>query len=315
MRLSLALACWLHNGMKLHHEHAKLHGMQWDDLRIFLAVQRGGSHAAAARLVSVDASTIGRRLSALESALGARLFDRTPRGLFTSEAGTELLQRAERVEAEVLAAERALRGADARTGGKVRVTASDGLVTHVLLPRLGTLRRAHPELELELQVENRSLDLSRREADVALRLFRPRQPNLVARRLGAIRFGLYAAASYLETHKSPQRQSELKSHEFVVFDPGFETPEARWLKKTLPVQRVGLRVNTTGALATACAEGHGLALLPTFVVAHDARLVPVLPRLSVPPRDVWAVTHEDVRTKARVVLVNEWLAKIATDLR
>jgi len=284
--------------------------MVWDDLRLFLAAHRHRSHAAAGRALGVDATTVGRRLAALEEALGARLFDRTPTGLAPTEAGATLFARAERVEAEVLASERELRGADARLTGTVRVTAGDGLVHYALCPALPELARAHPGLTVELRADTRALDLSRREADVAVRLSRPKEPALVARRLGAMRFGLYAGRDLLARRAAPRRLSDLTDAPFVGFEPALDgLPQVRWLRRALGGEpRWVTRASTTTAQLLACAAGVGVALLPTFVAAADPRLVPLLPRLAGPTREAWLVAHEQVRRSARVEAVAAWIA-------
>jgi len=285
----------------------------WDDLRIFLAMYRSGSQKAAAQKLRVAHTTIGRRLVALEGALGARLFDRTPNGLALTGAGLALLPRAERVEAELIAAERELRGADAKLEGPVRVTAGDGVVHYVIIPALGELRREHPGIALELRADTRELDLSRREADVAVRLRRPTEPSLVARRVGAMKFGLYASRSYLERRGIPRTLGDLAAHDFIGFDASLdELPQVRWLRRTVGSgkgPRWAVRATTTTAQALACVESQGIALLGTFVAAREPRLVPVLPRAATPSRDLWLVVHADMRRNARVAAVIEWLAK------
>lgn len=286
--------------------------LTWDDLRIFLAIHRRGSHGGAARLLGVVPTTIGRRLAALEAALGARLFDRTPTGLVATAEGAALLPRAERAEAEILAAQRELGGADARLSGPVRITASDGLLHYVLIPALAELRRKHPGITVELRADTRALDLSRREADVAVRLARPTEPALVGRRFGALEFGLYASPEYLERRGTPRALADLALHDLVGFDASLdELPQVRWLAKKLARPRWVVRATTTLAQVAACAEGLGIALLGTFVAAREPRLVPVLPAVQPPPRDAWVVVHEDVRKRARIRVMLDWLARSA----
>lgn len=288
--------------------------LAWDDLRIFLAVHRSASHAAAGRSLGVNATTIGRRIAALERATGARLFQRTPHGLGTTAAGALLLPRAERIEAEVLASERDLAGADARLAGRVRLTAGDGLMTHVLVPRLLELRRAHPAIELELCADNRPLDLSRREADVAVRLFRPREPSLVVKRLARVGFGVFGSESYFARNGRPQRLADLESHGFVGYNASGERfPTELWLREQLPDARVALRTNTTSAMVAACIAGHGLAVLPDLLAAATGQLTRVALRPPLPPSDLWAVTHADTRSNARVKAVLSWLTRIFQD--
>lgn len=292
-------------------EHARMQVMSWDDLRVFLAVQRSGSHGGAARTLRVDPTTVGRRIGALEQETGVRLFVRTPAGLELSGAGKRLLPRAERIEAEVLASERELRGADAAVEGPLRITAGDGLVNYVLVPALAELRREHEGVAVEVRADTRMLDLSRREADIAVRLSRPTQPALVARKLGTMRFAIYASRAYLDRRGTPRSLRDLAAHDWIGFDESHDAlPQHRWLRRAVREPRWVLRANTTTAQVTACAEGHGLALLATFVAPREPRLVPVLPRVVGPARDAWVVFHADLRDNPRVGVVMQWLARV-----
>lgn len=286
-----------------------MNDLVWDDLRVLLAVHRRGSHAAAGRELGVDATTIGRRISVLETRLGARLFDRAPRGLTPTKNGEALARSATRMEEALLAGEREVRGADTRISGSVRVTAGDGLVHFVLAPAVTSLVRLHPDLTVELRADTRALDLSRREADVAVRLSRPREGALVARRLGVMRFGIYGSRAYFERRAMPRRSADLPTHDFVGFEPELDDlPQSRWLRKLAGEPRWVLRANTTSAHAAACRAGLGLALLPVFVGARMTDLVPVLPRLEGPSREAYLVVHEQVRKSARVDAVLTWIA-------
>mgnify|MGYP003429028958 FL=1 len=284
--------------------------MTWDDLKVFLEVARQRSHAGAARCLRVDATTVGRRIVALERSLGSRLFDRMPEGLTPTQAGAALLARAERIEVEVLALQRELVGTDARQSGSLRLTASDGVINYVIVPRLIELQRAHPGLELGVRAESRVVDLSRREADVAVRLVRPTESTLVARRRATMRFGLYAGHSYLTRAAAPRNLAGLASHTFIGFDLDLEhVPTFRWLRKQVPNVRLGLRANTTAAQVRACVAGFGIALLPRFVAPFEVGLVELFPRVDLPTREVWAVSHRDLRRNPRVSLLIEWLTQ------
>lgn len=275
--------------------------MNWDDLRVFLAAARRGSHKAAGKQLRVDPTTIGRRLTALERALGAQLFERTPEGLQLSAAGRRLLERAERVEAELHASERELGAADAQVAGTLRVTASDGFLHYVLLPELAALRREHPALLLELRSDTGTLDLARREADVALRWGRPTEPALVARRLTDAEFGLYASESYLERAGTPRNTAALAGHDFIGFEPALDgLPQVRWLRRHVEAPHYVLRANTTVAQCQAATSGYGVALLANLVAEREPRLKRLLPRLAAPRRELWFVTHRDLRGAARV---------------
>ncbi len=284
---------------------------EWDDLRVFLAVLRTGSHAGAARALRVAPTTVGRRLAALEAAAGARLFTRTPDGLVATASARALAGRAERVEAEVLDAERELTGADARPTGTVRITCGDGFAAYVLAPALPAFLTAHPGLTVEVRADVRVLDLTRGEADVALRLFRPRERSLVARRLGLERYALYAAPGYLARRGTPRTARDLASHDLVIYDRDLDRMRTQaWLRQTAAGARVAVRASTTMTLHAACAAGAGIALLTVSAVRGDARFAQVLPQLEPPPSELWAVTHADLRTSARIVAALRWLEQL-----
>ncbi|HYO54097.1 LysR substrate-binding domain-containing protein [Archangium sp.] len=212
-------------------------------------------------------------------ALGVKLFQRTPTGLVLGESGQVLHAHAERVEAEVLASERELTGADRRVSGPVRLTAGDGMATHVLAPRLAELQRAHPELRVELRADNLAVDLSRREADVALRLFRPREQSLIARRLAPFTFGVYGGEPYFARRGRPSGMKDAARHDWLGPESAQDgTPPGQWLRRHIPAARVVLRSSATTVLMSACAAGQGLAVFPELLAASDPRLVPVLPR-------------------------------------
>src|SRR5581483_4361654 len=157
--------------------------------------------------------------------------------------------------------------------GSLRVTAPDGFVQYLLLPALGDLRREHPLLSVDLRADARVLDLSRREADVAVRLVRPKEPALIARRLGQMRFSLFASQAYLDRAGTPRTLDALSAHDFIGFDASLDDlPQTRWLRHAAPAPRYVVRASTTVAQTLACAEGHGIALLPAFVATREPRL-------------------------------------------
>lgn len=275
--------------------------MNWDDLRYFLAVARFGSHKGAGRSLDVDPTTVARRISALESSLPAKLFVRTPERLELTDAGRTLFSRAERVQTEILTCEREAANTDPHLNGPLRVTAADGFINYLLLPTLDVLRGEHPGLLLELRAEARVLDLSRREADVAIRLGRPREVSLVARRLGNVHFGIYGSARYLERRGLPRNVAALAAHDFIGFDASMDAiPQIKWLHSLVPKTRYVLRTNNTATQAAAAVWGHGLVLLPTYVARGEPQLKHVLPRLPCATRDLYGVTHADLKDHARV---------------
>jgi DNA-binding transcriptional LysR family regulator len=285
--------------------------MNWDDLRYFLAVHRRGSHKAAARLLRVAPTTVSRRIAALESESRATLFVRTPECLKTTPAGLALLPRAERIEAEVLASERELHANQGILSGPLRVTGGDALVNHVIVPSMGGLLARHPELVVELRTETGIVDLSRREADIALRLVRPKEHALVARRLGELPFAIFASETYLQRRGTPRTVAAAATHDFIGYDEALDhMSQVRWLHRTVPSPRFVLRANTITTQVIACAEGLGLALLPLFTASREPRIRQLFPRQVGPTRELWGVFHSDMRGNLRVSTFLRWLADV-----
>jgi DNA-binding transcriptional LysR family regulator len=269
---------------------------EWDDARYFLAIQRAGSLSEAGRRLRVNQSTVGRRLQALEHALGTTLFVRTADGYFLSPAGERLLRRAERMEDEALALEREASGRESSLTGTVRVTGPDALSVRIVLPILAEMRRRMPGLDFELVAENRTLSLTKREADVAVRTFRPSEPSLVARKICTLGSALYASAQYLERHGAP-KNADFNGHAFIgTEDPAWQ--EAVWIKRRAPGAHVVLKTNSTPAQLAATIEGMGIGILPCYL-ADEQPLVRVAPA-PVIIRDVWLTLHKDLQHQARV---------------
>jgi DNA-binding transcriptional LysR family regulator len=284
---------------------------QWDDLRAFLAVQRKGSYAAASRLLGVDATTVGRRIEALEEALGGLLFQRSRDGLLLTDEAARLLVHAERIESEVLASEREFQGAGKALEGTIRVTAGDGLLSALLAPALGELLSRNPGLRVELLGDARHFDLARREADVGLRLRRPKEKSLVRRLLGPVPFRLFAHDAYLARRGRPTRVEELAEHDFICYGSSLDrTPPMVWL---LPHLRRPPRIRCalTATVASACAAGQGIAITMPQAVQGLPGVSEVLPRAPIPHRELWAVIHSDLRDNPRVKAVLEWAARAA----
>jgi molybdate transport repressor ModE-like protein len=285
--------------------------LDWGDLRYLLAVHHTGSHARAGRALGVDATTVARRVRALENALGSRLVERIPGGRGLTASGRAILPDLRRVEAQVAALERRSGSKGGEVSGLVRVTAGDGMMHHLLIPALPALRERHPGLTIELVSDVQVRDLVRREADVAVRLVRPTAPALVARRLAPLDMGIYAGTRYLADRRPPATLRDLADHDWLEFPAELHRmPQARWLRGHVAHPRIVLRANTSTALLEACAAGVGLAVLGTRFCAHDPRLQRLLPRVPVPSRQAWLVMHGDARRSARIAAVVDWLVRV-----
>jgi DNA-binding transcriptional LysR family regulator len=286
--------------------------LDWDDLRYFLAVHRKATLARAASALGINATTVGRRLATLEERLEARLFDRTPDGYALTPAGRDLLARAEAIESETFAIERELHGADQRPAGIVRVTATETLATRFIMPHLPLFRAKHPEITLVLECTNRTVSLARREADVALRLARPREDGVVTRRLAAVHLGLYGAVHYLDERGMPEDpEATLAGHDVILFaDSRAFALENEWLQPRIAGVRVAMRSDSVSSIYAATVAGVGLALLPATVADRDAALRRV-PLSSAPvPREIWQAVHADLQKNKRVRVVLDFLAEI-----
>jgi DNA-binding transcriptional LysR family regulator len=282
--------------------------LDWDDLRTFLLVARHGTLSAAARASGVHQPTMGRRLAALEQRAGARLLQKTPHGYTPTAAGEAILGNAERIEAEALAAERRISGRDVRLEGVVRVTSVESIAADILMPALTELRQRHPGIVVELVVDARSLNLSRREADVAVRVARPEQNDLVVRRIGAIGYGLYAAPAYLAARGEPDFTTGGKGHDVILTqDEMMRLPEMVWLAASLPRATPGLRANTRYVQREAARAGLGLACLARYL-GDAGGLVRLDPPTPPPQRELWLAVHTDIRHMPRIHAVTEALA-------
>jgi DNA-binding transcriptional LysR family regulator len=286
----------------------------WNDLRYFLALYRARTLAAAARALNVDATTAGRRLAALEERLGARLFDRTPDGLRPTEEAARVLEAAEGMEALLLHFERETTGADGRIEGTVRLTTAENLAQHFIIPRLAELRVRHPDLEIDLRPDPRTLDLTRREADVAIRLYRPEGDSLITRKLGTIDNALYAADSYLARKGTPATPAALADHDFIGYpEPLASTAELEWMRKLRGGDRFVFRTTSTRALAAACAAGLGIGVLPCLVGSVYPGLRRLLPaHFPTPAREIWVAVHRDVNRARRVRVLVDFLVEVFT---
>jgi DNA-binding transcriptional LysR family regulator len=283
--------------------------MNWDDVRIFLAVARSGQILGAARSLGLNHATVARRLTALEEALGSKLFTRKTNGSELSGAGERFLVHAEAMESAMLAANESA-GTDSAIDGTVRVGAPDGFGVAFLAPRLGELTDRHKGLRIELVPVPRAFSLSRREADIAVTLERPREGRLVARKLTDYRLGLYAAQSYLDAHGTPASLDDLAAHQLVGYvEDLLFTTSLDYTAEFLKGWRSSLAVSSAMGQTEAVRAGAGIGILHAFMVKRDSSLVPVLPAHTL-TRSYWTVVHEDLRNIRRVALVAEFLSEV-----
>jgi DNA-binding transcriptional LysR family regulator len=286
-----------------------MHDLNWDDLRYFLAVARSGSVSGAARQLRVNHSTVIRRLAALEARLEARLFDRSRDGYALTGAGEDLDARLRPVAEQIESLERQLGGLDAVLKGAIRVTSTDTLVNGPLTPSLAAFRRLHPAIHLQVTINNTFLNLTKREADVAVRPSNTPPENLVGRPVGVIQTAVYASKEYLRrAAKAGLRRTDWSKHTWVALDETLDhLAQARWVAAQAPPERIALRVDSLVGMARAVREGIGVGMLLCLLAEPERGLV----RLAPPPPEldtqVWVLTHPDLRRVQRIKALTDHL--------
>lgn len=281
----------------------------WDLYRSFLAVMREGSLSAAARALGMTQPSLGRHVRQLETDLGVALFTRSPLGLAPTENAHELVPHAQAMAAASAALRRAASASNHEIRGVVRLTCSEVVGAEVLPPMLAAFRRQHPGIVIELSLSNQSEDLLRKDADIAVRMLRPVQAALVARRIGGIPLGMHAHRSYLKTYGRPQTVADLQQHALIGFDR--ETPALRALRSRLPFSREDFALRTDSDLAQLAAirAGFGIGVCQCPIAQRDRQLVHLLPEAFALELDTWLVMHEDLRTSRRVRLLYDHLVQ------
>ena len=279
--------------------------MNWDDLRVFLAVVQARNVAEAARDLRVNRSTLSRRMTALEDALGTRLFLRTREGLRLSPAGAQLARHVERMAAEASEITRTGLMPDDTVAGVVRLATTEGFASHLVQLGLLDLRQRHPDLVIEILTGNRPADLSHGEADLALRLLPPKESQLRARRIADMNIALYASPAYLRDRGRPRSPDDLSGHDAILTCGELaRLPEAQWLSK-VPGVRVAFRSNNFPALLAAAVAGLGVLPVATAWGDREPRLTRLFDLPDVPSRPLWLVTAADAAQRAAVRIVAE----------
>ncbi|HKI14070.1 MAG TPA: LysR family transcriptional regulator [Roseiarcus sp.] len=285
----------------------------WDELRTFLEVARDLSLTGAARRLGLTQPTVGRHIDALEEALGVTLFTRSPRGLNPTPAAIALAPHAEAMAVAAAALARSASSEAAIDRGVVRVTASEIVGAEVLPPIFAGFRARNPGIAVELAVTNRNEDLSRGDADIAVRMVRPTQSGLVARRIGHTRIRLYAHRDYLERFGEPRSLADLKHHCFIGFDRDNQSfRSAGAYAKSLTREDFGFRCDSDVAQLAALRAGVGIGGCQDAIARRTPELVPVLSAFQL-TLEVWLVMHRDLKSAGRVRLLFDWLALGLTD--
>ena len=300
----------------MHRCRAIVHAvLDWNDLRYFLAIARAGTLAGAARDLKVEHTTVGRRLSALEQSLGTRLFTRGPDGFAPTRAGQEILPLAEEIAARVENIVRRVEGEDERVEGAVRLTTSEAISVY-FVRELGALRERHPGLVVEILSGNRSFDLMRGEADLAVRVRGDSEPDLIVKKVAHAAWSLYASEQFVARNGAPAAPHVLGGCDVIGYDTSLAgVPGAQWLSEHAKDARLVMRANSIIAALNATTVGMGIGVLPCFL-AHREPLLRRLTPLAIGVRDVLLVVHPDLARVARVRAVMEFVTEIfARDAR
>lgn len=280
----------------------------WDDLKLFREIAQAGTLTAAANKLRLSQPTAGRRLRALEEAVGSALFQRTASGFRLTDEGEAMLEHAEHMADEALALERKLVGGARGIEGVLRLSASDWVSSQILARPLGEFVGTHPGLTVEILADSRLLDLQRREADIAIRFMRFSGADIVQRRFLQIHYGLYAAPEYLQKHGDPHKAEGGEHLHLITMDAALDRlPDIVWLRSRWPRATLAFRSNNRDAQAAACVAGAGLAVLPN-VIAERLNLARVAGPTP-PARDLWIGYHEDLKRLRRLRLLIEHLGE------
>ena len=295
---------------KCRYDLQKRSTMNWDDLRIFLAVARAPRLTMAAKALDLDATTVSRRLGRLASTLGTTLFEPSPAGQSLTERGNSLLRYAEQMERAALTARNEIAGERSLLSGTVRVSVAEGFGTWIVARYLVDFHRANSGIVVELIASNGFLNPSKREADIAVLLARPARGPLLVRRLTDYRLCLYGAPAYLALHGAPASLSDLREHFLIGYVNDIDySPALQFSAEIRPGTEPDIRSSSINAQVALTVSGAGLCVLPCFIGDRDERLVRVLPKLVL-TRTFWVVVHKDVRQLARVAAFLDWLAAL-----
>jgi DNA-binding transcriptional LysR family regulator len=288
--------------------------MDWDKLRVFHAVAEAGSFTHAGDTLNLSQSAVSRQISALEEALQVPLFHRHARGLILTEQGESLNRTVREVFAKLAMTEALLTESKEKPVGRLKVTTTVGFGASWLAPRIQAFLESYPDVTMSLILDDADLDLAMREADVAIRMHPPKQPDLVQRHLMAIEWHVCASPDYIKKHGLPQRAEDLDNHRLVLFgDYRPPVPDINWLaeigRRPGNPRRALLEVNSLAAMVMAVRSGVGIAALPDYMAAEEEAhgIVRVLADVKAPKVDVYFVYPEELRTSKRVAVFRDFL--------
>ncbi len=287
--------------------------MDWDKLRVFQVVAEAGSFTHAGETLNLSQSAVSRQVGGLEESLKVPLFHRHARGLILTEQGEVLYRAAQEVSDKLTMAEARLRDSRERPQGPLKITTTVAFGSVWLTSRIKEFLNLYPDIDVSLVLADNELDLSMREADVAIRMNPPRQPDLVQRRLMTLRYHVYAAPEYLKNHGMPKSPEDLDHHRIVVYGEQAHppAPNLNWLLEaggeSSGKRRAVLRVNSIYAIFRAVQSGVGIGGLPAYMSEEAGNLVEILPELRGPSYNAYFVYPEELRDAKRISVFRDFL--------
>ena len=291
--------------------------MDWDKLRVFHAVAEAGSFTHAGEALNLSQSAVSRQISALEENLQVPLFHRHARGLILTEQGEALNRTVREVFAKLAMTEALLTESKEKPAGRIKITTTVGFGSSWLAPRIAQFLDAYPDVSVSLLLDDTDLDLAMREADVAIRMHPPRQPDLIQRHLMDLRWIVCASPDYLAEHGTPQRPEDLENHRLVLFgEYRPPVPDVNWLAEVgVRRRRAQLEVNSLNAMMRAIRSGAGIGALPDWMTPEMDGLTRLLPDLKSPKVDVYFVYPEELRNSKRVAVFRDFLVARLQELQ
>ena len=291
--------------------------MDWDKLRIFNAAAEAGSFTHAGEVLGLSQSAVSRQVSALELDLQTPLFHRHARGLILTEQGEQLFRTVQEVVQKLAVTRMRLTDSRERPHGELRITTTVGIGTNWLAPRLGEFVELYPDITVNVILSDDDLDLGMREADMAIRVREPQQPDLIRRRLFTMHFHAYASPSYIKRHGQPRSLEDLDKHRILIYGAS----AGNYLNNINSLQYTGrdsraprvsaLTINNLTAVCNAVAAGVGIAVLPDYLVQTQSELLPILPEADMPELECFLVYPEELKNVARVRVFRDFLVSNA----
>lgn len=287
-----------------------MNSMNWDGFRYFTAAAEAGSLSAAAISLDSNQSTVGRHIDALESALGIKLFQRSVKGLSLTEEGQAVYEQAQHIQNSIVKIQRVVQGGEETATGTVRLSLPEGLGQEVIIPALNHFYQQYPNIKLIFNMSATTANITQGEADVAVRLFRPEEPDLVIKYLSEMKLGLYVSKSYKENYGLPAQLKDLRKHRVITYGDLLSIlPENQWL---LNHSDDALRVLCSDSTVTrfkATVSGVGISLQPELLAQTNSDLIHLFRSAKLPAHKVWLVYHKDVRHMSRIRAVVDFLSE------